>query len=49
MTFKINMSLKLIEKMSSKMGCSKTKLFKTWINTFQKLQSEKKNRKRHCN
>lgn len=41
-TFKINMSLKIIGKVSSKMGYSKTETFKKWINTFQKPEREKK-------
>ena len=40
------MSLKIIGKVSSKMGYSKTKTFKKWINTFQKPEREKK--KQNC-
>lgn len=35
-TFKINMSLKITGKVSRKMGYSKTKPLKKWINTVQK-------------
>ena len=34
---KINTILKIIGKVSNKMGYSKIKTFKTWINIFQKL------------